>query len=197
MLRIREDTSVVRKRFGFAENSVHQFAEMVEDTSWVRHGTGSQAVTTAATAHGRGGRRARCCAMEPKAKRNHRARATQSRNASNTQHHLTHQQATPHSKWHELAQEYRSSSVSRDASISPHRERDQGSFTTIRRRRQRLCEGITGRAIVVMTIASRWREASIVFRDPTARRVERGSSNEVARYADLDAEHSMSAKEPF
>ena len=34
MLRIREDTSVVRKRFGFAENSVHQFAEMVEDTSW-------------------------------------------------------------------------------------------------------------------------------------------------------------------
>ena len=132
-----------------------------------------------------------------KSKRNHRARATQSRNASNTQHHLTHQQATPHSKWHELAQEYRSSSVSRDASISPHRERDQGSFTTIRRRRQRLCEGITGRAIVVMTIASRWREASIVFRDPTARRVERGSSNEVARYADLDAEHSMSAKEPF
>ena len=34
VLRIREDTSVVQKRFGFLENGVHQFAEMVEDSSW-------------------------------------------------------------------------------------------------------------------------------------------------------------------
>ena len=39
----------------------------------------------------------------------------------------------------------------------------QGPFTlTLRRRRQRLCEGRTGRAIIVMTVASRRREASIV-----------------------------------
>ena len=34
VLRIRKDTSVVQKRFGFPENSVHQFAEMGEDSSW-------------------------------------------------------------------------------------------------------------------------------------------------------------------
>ena len=34
VLRIRQDTSVVQKRFGFPKNSVHQFAEMVEDSSW-------------------------------------------------------------------------------------------------------------------------------------------------------------------
>ena len=85
-------------------------------------------------------------------------------NASETQHHLTQQQATLHSKWHELAQEDRSSSASRDASITPNRERDQDPFTlTLRRRRQRLCEGRTGRAIIVTTIASRRREASIVY----------------------------------
>ena len=36
----------------------------------VRDDTGSQAMTTAATAHGRGGRHARCCAREPKANEN-------------------------------------------------------------------------------------------------------------------------------
>ena len=126
----------------------------------VRDGSGSQAMTTAATAHGRGGRHARCCARKPKAKRTHRAPATHTSNASNTQHHLTQQQATLHSKWHEPAREDHSSGVSRDAGITPNKERDQGPFTlTVRRRRQRLCEGRTGRAIIVMTIASRWREA--------------------------------------
>ena len=33
-LRIREDTSVVQKRVGLPEMSVHQFAEMVEDSLW-------------------------------------------------------------------------------------------------------------------------------------------------------------------
>ena len=59
-----------------------------------------------------------------------------------------------HSKWHELSQEDRSSNVSRDPSITPNRERDQGPFTlTLRRRRLRSCEGRTRRAIIVMTIA--------------------------------------------
>ena len=79
-------------------------------------------------------------------------------NASKT-HHLPQQQATLHTKWHEFAQEDRASSVSRDASISPNRERDQGPFTlTLRIGRQRLCEGRTGRAIIVMTIASEQRK---------------------------------------
>ena len=84
----------------------------------VRDGTGRQAMTTAATAHGRGGRHARCCAGEPSSS------------------DATQQQETLHSKWHELAQEDRSSSVSRDASITPNREQEQGTFTlTLRRRR--------------------------------------------------------------
>ena len=148
----------------------------------VRDGTGSQAMTTAAPAHGRGGRHARCCSRkQTKAQSSSDALF----NASKTQHHLTQQQATLRSKWHELVQEYHPSSVSRDASITPNRERDQGPFTlTLRRRRQRLC----GRAIIVMSITSRRREASIVYVqrtdgsggpenpqcDPAARRVEGG-----------------------
>ena len=111
-------------------------------------------------------------------------------NASETQHHLTQQLATLHSKWHELAQECHPSGVWLDAGVTPKRERDQGPITlTLRRRRQRLCEGRTGRVIIVVTIASRGREASIVHVQrtdgsgetrknaqcyPTARRVEGG-----------------------
>ena len=88
VLRIREHTSVVQKRFGFQENSVHHFAEMVEDSSWCE-GTGSQAMSTAATAHGRGGRHARCCAREPKANENTEfQRRTPQREQDTTPSHL-------------------------------------------------------------------------------------------------------------
>ena len=63
----------------------------------VRDGTSSQAMTTAATAHGRGGRHGRCCAREPKANEN---TELQRRNLQREQdaNHLTQQQATLQAK---------------------------------------------------------------------------------------------------
>ena len=143
VLRIREDASVVQKRFGFPENSGISLPRWSRTVHGARRHRQSG---DAATAHGRGGRHARCCARGPKAK-------TETHSSSDkTQHHLTQQQTTLHSKWRELAQEDRSISVSRDARITPNSEQDQGPFAlTLRRRRQRRCEWRTGPAIIVMT----------------------------------------------
>ena len=175
MLRTREDTSVVHKRFGFSENkiiSLSRWSRTVHGPRRQRQSTRKRWSTRPLLFEG-----AEC-------KRKHGARASHSRDASKTQHPPTHQQATLHSKWHELALEDRSSRAMRAF-------RQTGNETMAHARPSgegdRDCEGSTGRAIIVMTIASRWREASIENRDPSARRVEAGTSNEVARYADLDA----------
>ena len=129
----------------------------------VRDGTSSQAMTTAMTAQGRGGRNAHCCAREPKSKRTRRAPATHS--STRARRNTISLRSRPNSipSGTSLRRKDRSRSVSRNSSITPNKERDQGPLTlTLRRRRQRLCEGRIGRVIIVVTTASRRREASIV-----------------------------------
>ena len=153
VLRVREDTSVVQKRFGFSEE---QRASVCRDGPRTVHRSRRhwQSGDDDCSDSSRKRRSIRPLLREGKTK-------TQSStdslfNESKTQHYLT-QLATLHSKWHELSQKHRSSGISRAATITRQREQNQGSFTQTHVKETGCAKGEQD-----MTTASRRREAPIV-----------------------------------